>query len=71
MDAEEYKRLRKRELASKAILENMDVYNEKKSSVLVVTVRSSSPELAQKIVQQVFENTRKIHTRIHNVVHQR
>ena len=67
MDAKEYKRLRKREQASKAILENMDVYNEKKSSVLVVTVRASSPKLAQEIVQQVFENTRKIHTRIHNV----
>ena len=67
MDAKEYKRLRKRELASKAILENMDVYNEKKSSVLVVTVRASSPKLAQEIVENIFHNTRKIHTRIHNV----
>ena len=67
MSAKEYKRLRKRELAAKDIMENMDVYNEKKSSVLVVTVRASSPELAQEIVQRVFENTRKIHTRIHNV----
>ena len=64
---EEYKRLKTRERAAKAIIENMDVYNEKKSSVLVVTVRASSPELAQEIVQKVFENTRKIHTRIHNV----
>jgi len=65
--AKEYKRLRKRELAAKDLLENMDVYHEKKSSVLVVTMRASSPELAQEIVQGIFENTRKIHTGIHNV----
>ena len=67
MDAKEYKRLKKRELAAKDISESLEVYNEKKSSVLVVTVRSSSPELAQEIVERIFDNTRKIHTRIHNV----
>ncbi|MDB2686567.1 hypothetical protein N9Y42_05100 [Mariniblastus sp.] len=67
MEQDEYERLRKRELAAKAIFENMEVYHEKQSSVLVVTVRASSPELAQEIVQGVFENTRKIHLRIHNV----
>ena len=67
MDAAEYKRLRKREVAVKEIYENMDVYNEKKSSVLVVTVRASSPELAQEIVERIFENTRKIHLGVHNV----
>ena len=67
MDAGEYKRLRKREVAAKAILSNMEVYHEKQSSVLVVTVRASSPKLAQEIVQGIFENTRKIHLGIHNV----
>jgi len=66
MDKAEYKRLKRRELASKAIYEVLDVYNEKKSSVLVVTVRSSSPELAQEIVEQIFVATRKIHMGIHN-----
>ena len=67
MDKGEYDRLRKRELAAKEILENLDVYHEKKSSVLVVTARGSSPVLAQEIVRGIFKNTRKIHTRIHNV----
>jgi len=62
----DYKQLKRRELASKAIFEDLDVYNEKKSSVLVVTVRSSSPELAQEIVEQIFIAARKIHMGIHN-----
>ena len=62
----EYKRLKRRELAAKAIYEELDVYNEKKSSVLVVTARSSSPELAQEIVREIFIATRKIHMGIHN-----
>ena len=37
MDQAEYKRLRKREVAVKEVYENMDIFNEKKSSVLVVT----------------------------------
>ena len=66
LDKAEYKRLKRRELAAKAIYEELDVYNEKKSSVLVVTARSSSPELAQEIVEEIFVATRKIHMGIHN-----
>ena len=62
----EYKKLKRRELAAKAIYEELDVYNEKKSSILVVTARASSPELAQEIVEQIFAATRKIHMGIHN-----
>ena len=67
MSKEEYKRLRRRELASKYLSENLDVYNEKKSLVLVVTMRANSPQLAKQIVERIFENTRKIHVGVHNV----
>ena len=67
MDGKEYDRLKRSELAAKALYENMDVYHEKKSSVLVVTMRASTPKLAREIVRGIFENTRKIHLRIHNV----
>lgn len=67
MDQAEYKRLRKREVAVKEVYGNMDIYNEKKSSVLVVTVRANSPELAKEIVERIFDNTRKIHLGVHNV----
>ncbi len=67
MDAAEYKRLRKREVASKEILENLGIHHEKKSSVLTVTVRANSPKLAQEIVERIFYNTRKIHMGVHNV----
>ena len=66
IDKAEYKRLKRRELAAKAIYEELDVYNEKKSSVLVVTARARSPELAQEIVEEIFIAARKIHMGIHN-----
>jgi uncharacterized protein involved in exopolysaccharide biosynthesis len=67
MDPAEYKRLRKRELASKHLFKRLDVFNEKKSSVIVVNVEANSPQLAQKIVDAIFKNTRKIHLDVHNV----
>jgi uncharacterized protein involved in exopolysaccharide biosynthesis len=67
MDPAEYKRLRKRELASKHLSKRLDVYNEKKSSVIRVAMKSNSPQLAQSIVDCIFRNTRKIHLGVHNV----
>lgn len=67
MDPAEYKRLRKRELASSRLFKCMEVSNEKKSSVISVTVEANSPLLAQKIVAAIFKVTRKIHLGVHNV----
>lgn len=67
MDPAEYKRLRKRELASACLSKRLVVYNEKKSSVIRVSMEANSPQLAQKIVQSIFRNTRKIHLGVHNV----
>ena len=67
MSAEEYEQLKKRELAVKRLLRNMDVFAEKKTSVISVSVQSNSPQLAQKIVDSIFENTRSVHLQVHAV----
>ncbi len=67
MSAEEYEHLKKRELAVKRLLRNMDVFAEKKTSVISVSVQSNSSQLAQEIVNRIFENTRRVHLQVHAV----
>lgn len=67
MSAKEYERLKKRELAVKELSGGLNVHTEKKTSVISVYAKASSPKLAQEIVDSIFENTRRVHLKIHAV----
>jgi uncharacterized protein involved in exopolysaccharide biosynthesis len=67
MSAEEYKRLKRRELASNYLVERLHVVTEKKSSVILVSMEANSPSLARQIVESIFKNARRTHTGIHDV----
>ena len=67
MSPEEYEKLRNKELAVKCLWENMSVVTEKKTSIIRVAVNANSAQLARRIVNLIFENTRKVHLKIHGV----
>ena len=64
---EEYDRLKKREQAARGLEDAMTVHTEKKTSVISVYVKASSPMLAQKIVNAIMETTQAKHLEVHNV----
>ncbi|MEL7499607.1 MAG: hypothetical protein AAFN77_18535 [Planctomycetota bacterium] len=67
LSADEYETVKKRELAVKQLLGGLDVYSEKKTSIISVDAKGSSPQQAQKIVESIFENTRRVHLEVHAV----
>jgi len=62
---EEFKRLKRREVAIEKLFRNMTVYAEKKTSVISVYIKGSSPQLAQQLVQRIFDETQRIHNSSH------
>ena len=65
--AEEYKRLKTREEAAKALEESVTTHAQKKTSVISVYARASSADLAREIVSSFCKHTRRIHLKIHAV----
>lgn len=65
--AEEYQRLKKRELAAKALEDAVTIHAKKKTSVISVYARSTSADLAREIVSSMFHHTRRVHLKIHAV----
>jgi uncharacterized protein involved in exopolysaccharide biosynthesis len=65
--ADEYKRLKKREIAARALEDAIKIYAQKKTSVISVYARANSAELAREIVRSFFKHTRRIHLNIHAV----
>ncbi len=62
---EEFKRLKRREAAIEKLFKNMIVYSEKQTSVISVYVKASSPQLAQQLVQRIFDETQRIYNNSH------
>ena len=62
---EEFKRLKRREAAIEKLFKNMTVYSEKQTSVISVYVKGSSPQLAQQLVQRLFDQTQRIYNSSH------
>ncbi len=54
-----------KEKALKTLSSALDVYAEKKTSVIQVFVKSNSPLLSQQIVKAIYEKTRDVHFRVH------
>lgn len=63
--AAEYNRLKKREQAIKKLLSTLSVNAEKKTSIITISMKASSAELARRLVHSVMENAQEIHLKIH------
>ena len=62
---EEYKRLKRREAAIEKVFGHMVAYSEKQTSIISVYIKGSSPQLAQKLVQAIFDETQRIYNDSH------
>jgi len=67
MDPEEYDRLKEIELATNMVLKSLSVHNTKKTSVISVYVKANSPRMAQEIVNEIINETRIVHQKMHGV----
>ena len=65
LSTDEYKRLKRREAAIEKLFQDMIVYSEKKTSVISVYIKASSPQLAQRMVQRMFDETQLIYNSSH------
>lgn len=65
MSVEEYNERKKRERAATKLEDATVVYSEKQTSVISVYVTANSAKLAQRIVDKIFEHTRRVHLRVH------
>ncbi|MEM9942210.1 MAG: hypothetical protein AAF939_11650 [Planctomycetota bacterium] len=65
MSIEEYNQLKKRELATRKLSKDMTVAAEKKTSVITVFLKANSAKLAQQIVNRIFEQTKRVHLKVH------
>ena len=62
---EEYKRLKRREAAIDKVFGHMVAYSEKQTSVISVYTKGNSPQLAQQLVQGIFDQTQRIYNDSH------
>ena len=62
---EELKRLKRREAAIEKVFSHMVAYSEKQTSVISLYMKASSPQLAQRLVQGIFDQTQRIHNDSH------
>lgn len=67
MTPEEVDRAKRREVAVSQFHDNLSVYNEKQTSVISVYIKGNSPQLATQMVQEIFDETRKIYLSVHSV----
>lgn len=67
MSPEEYKKLKRIELATNLLDESLTVHNTKKTSVISVYTKANSPRLAQEIVSEIISEARNIHQKMHGV----
>jgi uncharacterized protein involved in exopolysaccharide biosynthesis len=65
ISSEEFKRLKRREEAIEKLSDSMTVYSEKQTSVISVYVKACSPQLAQQLVQRLFDQTQRIYNNSH------
>jgi len=67
MSPEEYKKLKKIESATNLLDESISVHNTKKTSVISVYVKANSPRLAQTIVNEIIDEARNVHQKMHGI----
>lgn len=67
ISAEDYDKLKRREAAVEVLKKSLVVYTEKQTSVISVFAKGNSPELAKRLVQSVFDETRRIYMSVHSV----
>lgn len=67
LSPEEYKKLKSIERATNKLEKALTVHNMKKTSVISIYVKANSPRLAQQIVNQIIEEARIVHQKMHGV----
>lgn len=67
MSPEEYDRLKELEKATELLDESLTVHNVKKTSVISVYMKANSPRLSQEIVNEIIDETRSVHQKMHGV----
>jgi len=67
ISSEDFDNLKRREKAVEKLRKSLVVFSEKQTSVISVYAKGSSPELAKRIVQSVFDETRRIYMSVHSV----
>ena len=67
ISSEDYDNLKRRERAIQKLHKSLVIYSEKQTSVISVYAKGSSPELAKRLVQSVFDETRRIYMSVHSV----
>ena len=65
--SEEYEKLKIRERAIQKVNKSLVIYAEKQTSVISVYAKGTSPELAKRLVQSVFDETKRIYMSVHSV----
>ena len=65
MSPEEYERLKRRDVAIKALYSDLVIYAEKKTSVVSLYVKANKPQLAQKIIQSLIDNSQRTYNSTH------
>ena len=67
MSPEEYESLKELEKATERLQKSLNVHNVKKTSVISVYMKANSPRLAQEIVNEIIEEARSVHQKMHGV----
>jgi len=67
MSAEEYKERKKIERATTSLISSLKVHNTKKTSVVSLYAKANSPRLAQEIINEIINETRVVHQKMHGV----
>jgi len=67
ISAEEYKRLKQRERASKKLEQSIVIHSQKRTSVISVYAEASSAVLAREIVESILKHPRRVHLKVHAV----
>ena len=67
MSPEEYKNLKQLEQATNYLHDTLSIHNQKKTSVISVYAKASSPQLAQTIVNEIIAEVRQLHLKMHGV----
>ena len=66
ISSEDYDGLKRHERAVEKVNKSLVIFSEKQTSVISVYAKGSSPELAKRIVQSVFGETRRIYMNVHS-----
>ena len=66
MTTEEYQKARQREKAIKKLSSKLNIFTEKKTSVISVYCTAASPKLAQEVVTELMDSLKRLHANVYS-----